>query len=284
MSHAWRVMVTFDEPAPTERAARELSGREIEAQVRRRLHARVAVSVADPQLYLCTGTRNSAVTAEEVIRAVLAAHHLCATVVTHFWDPSIHGWINSADLVPDDTGLTLVLDQHRHGPASEIARDTRDADATGYATWQVRVKLPSHHDTVTFARRLKAQGHPPVRHWRHLNVGARNQDEAHALAAAIHVQAPPWAVISVLRVPEWLLPAALKSTAWLGRFELGSETVIANSWLAAPWPGSRAVSPTASAHASASMTSAGKRTLGCVAYQAGPICRASSEARHLSRA
>ena len=209
MSDAWRVIVTFGEPAPTERAALELSGHEIEAQVRQRLHARVAVSVTDLHLYLCTGTRNSAVAADEVIRAVLAAHHLRATVVTHFWDPSINRWINSADSVPDDTDLTLMPDEHRHGPASEIAADTRIADATGLATWQVRVKLPSHHDTVTFARRLKAQGHPPVRHWRHLLVGARNQDEAQALAAAIHAQAPPWTVISVLRIPPWMLAAAL---------------------------------------------------------------------------
>lgn len=146
--------------------------------------------------------------AEQVIRAVLVAHHLRATVVTHFWDPSIYRWINSADSIPDNTGLRLVLDQHRYGPASEIAMDTREADATGYATWQVRVKLPSHHDAVRFAGRLKAQGHPPVRDWRRLLVGARNQDEAHALAAAIHVQAPPWAVISVLRVPEWRLAGA----------------------------------------------------------------------------
>ena len=95
------------------------------------------------------------------------------------------------------------------GSASEIEEDTRISDATGFATWQVRVKLPSHHDTVTFARQLKAQGHPPVRHWRHLLVGARNQDEAHALAAAIHEQAPPWAVISVHRVPSWLLAAVM---------------------------------------------------------------------------
>jgi hypothetical protein len=40
-----------------------------------------------------------------------------------------------------------------------------------------------------------------VHHWKHLLVGARNQDEAQALAAAIHAQAPPWAVISVLRTP-----------------------------------------------------------------------------------
>lgn len=213
MSHAWRVVATFDELAPTERATRELSGHEIEAQVRRRLHARVAVSVIDPHVYLCTGTRNGGVLAEEVIRAVLAAHDLRAAVVTHFWDPSIHRWINSADSVPDDTGFTPMLDQHRHGPASQIARDTREADATGYATWAVRVKLPSHRDAVTFARRLKAQGHPPVRHWRHLNVGARNQDEAHALAAAIHMQAPLWAVISAYRVPEWMLAAALNSQA-----------------------------------------------------------------------
>ena len=40
-----------------------------------------------------------------------------------------------------------------------------------------------------------------MHHWKHLLVGARNQDEAQALAAAIHAQAPPWAVISVLRAP-----------------------------------------------------------------------------------
>jgi hypothetical protein len=54
-------------------------------------------------------------------------------------------------------------------------------------------------------------GHPPVRHWRRLLVGARNQDEAHALAAAIHAQAPPWAVISVLRLPGWLRELALRT-------------------------------------------------------------------------
>lgn len=59
--------------------------------------------------------------------------------------------------------------------------------------------LTSHHDAVTFASRLKAEGHPPVRRWRHLLVGARNQDEAQALAAAIQAQAPPLAVVSVLR-------------------------------------------------------------------------------------
>jgi hypothetical protein len=66
MRDAWRVIVTFGEPAPTGRAARELSRHEIEAQVRPRLHAWVAVSVTDPHLYLCNGTRNSAVAAEEV--------------------------------------------------------------------------------------------------------------------------------------------------------------------------------------------------------------------------
>ena len=213
MSDVWRVMVIFDDAAPTRRAARELSRREIEAQVRQRLDTRVAVSAIDLHLYLCTGTRDGAVVAEEVIRAVLAARHLRASVVTHFWDPSINRWINSADSVPDDTELTVILDKHRHGPAREVARDTRIADATGLATWEVRVNLPSHHDAITFARRLKAQGHPPVRRWRHLLVGARNQDEAQALAVAIYAQAPPWAVISVLRAP-YTAADVVRATRW----------------------------------------------------------------------
>jgi hypothetical protein len=201
MSDAWRVTVTFDDPAPTKRTARELSGHEVEAQVRQRLGAQVAVTVIDLHFYVCTGTREGAVVAEEVVRAVLAAHRLRASVVTHFWDPSIDRWINSADSEPDDIELTLVLDKRGHGPAREAARDTRIADATGLATWEVRVNLPSHRDAVMFAKRLKAQGHPPVRRWRHLLVGARNQDEAQALAAGIQAQAPPWAVVSVLRAP-----------------------------------------------------------------------------------
>jgi hypothetical protein len=192
-------MVTFDDPAPAKRSAREASAHEIEAQVRQRPDAQVAVT--DLHLYVCTGTHDGAVAAEEVVRAVLAAHRLRGTVLTHFWDPSIDRWINSADSVPDDTGLALALGKHRYGPAREVAADTRIANATGSATWEVRVNLASHDDAVKFARRLKAGGHPPVRHWRHLLVGARNQDEAQALAAAIHAQAPPWAVISVLRAP-----------------------------------------------------------------------------------
>jgi hypothetical protein len=194
-------MVIFDDPAPAKRAAREFSGREIEAQVRQRLDERAVVSGTDLRLYLCTGTRESAVAAQEVIRAVLAAHHLRGTTVTHFWDPSVDRWVNAADSVPDDTELTLMPGKHRYGPAREVAMDTRIADATGLATWEVRVDLPSHHDAAAFARRLKAQGHPPVRRRRHLLVGARNQDEAQALSTAIHAQAPPWAAISVLRAP-----------------------------------------------------------------------------------
>jgi hypothetical protein len=194
-------MATFDDTPPAKRAARASAGHEIEAQVRQRLAAPVAVWVIDPHVYLCTGTRDGAVAAEEVIQAALAAHHLRASVVTHFWDPAEERWVNAADSVPDDTGLTLTLDIRRYGPAREVAADTRIADATGRGTWEVRVNLPSHQDAVRFARRLKAQGHPPVRHWRHLLVGARNQDEAQALAAAIGAQAPPWAVISVLRAP-----------------------------------------------------------------------------------
>ena len=116
-----------------------------------------------------------------------------------------------------DTWRVIVpFGKHRHDPDREIATDTRAADATGLATWQVRVKLPSHHDTVTFAGHLQAQGHLPVRRWRHLLVGARNQDEAHAFAAVIREQAPPSAVISVLRVPGWKLSAAVSPPLDLG--------------------------------------------------------------------
>jgi len=119
---------------------------------------------------------------------VLAAHHLRATVVTHFWDPSISRWTNSADSEPDDTDLTLALDKRRYGPAREVATDTRIAEATraGYLGGPRQPAVAPRRHRVPQA--TEARGHPPLRHWRHLLVGARNQDEAHALAAAIHAR------------------------------------------------------------------------------------------------
>jgi hypothetical protein len=183
---AWRVTASFDDPAPAKRTARELSGREIETQVRRLLDARAVASVTERNLYLCTGTRESADAAKEIIRAVLARHQLRASLTTLFWETVVGCWASPDGSAPDDTAITPAPGKHRYGSHGEIARDTRIADASGLATWEVRVDLESHHHATIFAQRLKADGHPPVRHWRHLLVGARNQDEAHDLCPNDH--------------------------------------------------------------------------------------------------
>src|SRR3972149_2546766 len=58
------------------------------------------------------------------------------------------------------------------------ARETEESLASGYAEWEVRVELESHHDTIALARRLESDGLPVVRRHTFLLVGAGNEDEA----------------------------------------------------------------------------------------------------------
>jgi hypothetical protein len=52
------------------------------------------------------------------------------------------------------------------------------------------VTLPTHHDARTFAERLRAEGIPVNQRWRHLLVGANDEDDASALAERLRAEAP----------------------------------------------------------------------------------------------
>ncbi len=62
--------------------------------------------------------------------------------------------------------------------------------AAGHAQWEVRVDLPSHHDAVQLAERLRAEGRPVIRRWKFLVLGANDSDDADELARAIRQEAP----------------------------------------------------------------------------------------------
>ena len=70
------------------------------------------------------------------------------------------------------------------------ALETEESQEAGHAEWEVRITLPTHHDARSFAERLRGEGIPVEQLWRHILVGANDEDDAAALAARLRTEAP----------------------------------------------------------------------------------------------
>jgi len=161
---------------------RELS---LERDARKRLGDRVAVSAEGPRVFVYTDTEEAANEARRVIAPLLAEHSLTDSALRLTrWHPEEERW------EPVDKPLPSTPEEEAAEHAVEEADETAESVEQGFAEWEVRVELPSHHETVQFADRLEHEGIPVLRRWKFVLVGAPNEDEAQALAQRIESEAP----------------------------------------------------------------------------------------------
>ncbi len=189
----WRVTISLPGPANAERAQRSLAEHEVEENVHRRLGRNIAVGVGDSQIFLYAGTEIAARQAKQVARDVLAQHDIQADFALHRWHPIEQEWENPDVAMPQ----TEAERQAEHQRLED--EETAESLATGIAQWQARVELPSRHEAVTLARRLRNEGRAVMRRWRFLVVGANNEDEARELAEQIRQGAAPGATVHAER-------------------------------------------------------------------------------------
>ena len=78
-----------------------------------------------------------------------------------------------------------------------VSGETEESEHAGFPEWEVRVSLPTHHDARVFAERLAAEGIPVKRHWRHLTLGAEDEDDAQALAERLRSESPQGSSVEV---------------------------------------------------------------------------------------
>ena len=186
MSDDWRVTVRLVDPEGNGldlvESMREAA---VEDAARERLGDRVVVSAEGPQIFLYADSEERAREAEQVVRGLLGEHRLVAEEVAVMrWHPVEEQWEDAAIPLPT-TEEERRLEERRREAAEEA-----DTAAQGYAEWEVRAELPSHHETVDFAKRLEEEGLPVVRRWKYLLVGAASEDDAHALAERLRAEAP----------------------------------------------------------------------------------------------
>jgi hypothetical protein len=184
VANDWRVTVTLHDPAHVGRALESLHEHEVEDDVRRRLGHRVAVSAEGSQIFLYARTENAAREADQVARELTKQHGLSADFALDRWHPIEEEWEDAAVAMPQ-------TDEQRAAEHQRLEEDeTRESEEYGYPQWEVRVEMPSRHAAEELADRLRAAGHPVVRRWTLLVLGADDSDDADALAQQVKQEVP----------------------------------------------------------------------------------------------
>lgn len=194
-SNDWRVTVRLHEAGQAGQAVASLSAHKVEGEVHQRLGGRVMLGTdGGDELFLYTHTQDAAAAARQSVSELLASHGMQADYTVDRWHPVAEEW-EPADVALPGTAAEVTAERRELD-----AEETAESLAAGHAMFEVRVVLPSHHDAVALAERLKAEDYSVVRRWRFLVVGANNADQVEEFAAKIRQEAPGGAVISTEEV------------------------------------------------------------------------------------
>ncbi len=150
-----------------------------------------AVSHQGEHIFIYADSEQDAESARGALSATLAALGIAATPLVRRWHPEEERWEDASAPLPS------TPEQHKAEHERLEVLETEESERAGHVEWEVRVSLPSHHDAREFAERLASEGYPLRRHWRHLQLGARDEDDAGALAQRLRVEAPQGSEIEV---------------------------------------------------------------------------------------
>jgi hypothetical protein len=161
---------------------------------------RVAVSHEEGHVFLYADSSEDAAGARAAVEKILSEQHIDGKVSSWRWHTDEDRW--------EDASLPLPSTAAEH--VAEHARleqlETEESEQAGYPEWEVRITLPTHHDARAFAERLAGEGIPVQRHWRHLTLGAEDEDDARALAERLRAESPRGSSVDVEGAawPMWL--------------------------------------------------------------------------------
>jgi hypothetical protein len=192
MPDDFRITVEFDEDRHGLHFGRLLGEREFEKDLRGQLGDGVLVTRNGPHVFLYAATQGQAEAAEKTVQQILAEDQISASVSPILrWHPEEERWEDVSEALPRSREEKEAEHQRWEEQQSE------EAQALGYAEWEVRVDLPSHRDAVEFAERLEAEGITPItRRWKYVLIGTANDDDAQALATRLRGEAPPGATVT----------------------------------------------------------------------------------------
>ncbi|HEX3609905.1 MAG TPA: hypothetical protein VHU14_09615 [Solirubrobacterales bacterium] len=191
MNDDWRLQVDFHDPGHARPLVGELTARELVHDLSDAFHDRVIVSRDGARVFLYAGSREQAERSRELILSLAEQHGWKADVDLKHWHPAAEDWEDPDKPLPATDAAKLA--EHE----VLMAAERKQTEERGYPEFEVRVDLPSRHDALRFAERLRGEGLPTVHRWRFLLVGATDEDSARALAERIQDEAPSGSQVKV---------------------------------------------------------------------------------------
>lgn len=151
----------------------------------------VAVSHEEGHVFVYADSEEEAVRARAAVETVLTEKGISGQVTSWRWHHEEDRW--------EDASLPLPASATEHAVEHERLEEleSEESEHAGLPEWEVRVTLPTHHDARAFAERLEAEGIPVKRHWRHLTLGARDEDDAQALGERLRSEGPQGSSVEV---------------------------------------------------------------------------------------
>jgi hypothetical protein len=192
MSDEWRVEVGLDDEQHGLKLGERLRSLDLDDEARQRLGDRVIVTRDGARMFLYTGSEEEAREAERVARELVAAESLRASVALTRWHPDEDAWKDASVPMPE-TEEQRTEEHERHEQAAEREPRTRWT-----YQWEVRIDLPTRHDTLELGSRLADEGIDTRRHWKYLLVGAGSEERATELAERIRGEAPEGSAVQVV--------------------------------------------------------------------------------------
>ncbi len=184
MNDDWRLQIDFRDDGVLDALHDRLDAEELEHDLSEAFLDRVIVSRNGTTIFLYAGDREQAERAWNLV--VRLAEEDGEEVETDFrrWHPAALEWRPVDEPLPEDAAARTAENEAR------IEAERSESEEQGYPQFEVRVNLSSWGEAGEVAERLRAEGLQTVHRWRHVLVGAADEDAALVLQERIRAEVP----------------------------------------------------------------------------------------------
>ena len=186
-----RVEVDLDNEEDGFEFAERIRTLDLDEEARKRLGGTVTVTRDGSRMFLYATSEEAAREAERVARELLEAEDVSGSVRVTRWHPDAEEWLDASVPLPQ-TEDEREAERRRH-EAAEIA----EAAEEGEWDYEVHVDPPGHAEAVELEEKLKAEGLPASRRWKHVSIGAPTDERAEEIAAKVRAMAPEGTEVTI---------------------------------------------------------------------------------------
>jgi hypothetical protein len=213
MHDDWRLRVTLAGAAHAEALRGRLEAAELSEEIARELGDAIVLSHDGAEVFLYADAHAALRAAERVVREDLARHGWSAEIVASRWHEDAEDW------EPADAPAATTAAEREAERARLMQREDAESAAVGFPQFEARATLPTRHAARELSERLTREGVANVRRWRHVIVGADDEDAARAWADRLRAESPAGTDVTAegsFAYVERVAPTPFKGVAALG--------------------------------------------------------------------